>query len=137
MPRNQKRNASDKKTSSLGSAKKWIKTAAMVAVYLLFLTGSFFFVSRYKPVQDFLGSLKKNKTPSRAHIVNQIPKKRTYKPGELVLNGTSLIDGRRVALINDEIYEIGEVIDGKKITSINLNKIELSDNETVVTLRVH
>jgi hypothetical protein len=127
----------DKKTSGLRSAKKWIKTSAVIAVCLILLAGSFFFLSRYQPVQDFLRSAKKNSTSSRAHIVRKAPKKRTYKPGELVLNGTSIIDGKRVALINDEIYEVGETIDGKKITSINLNKIELSDSEKIITLRVH
>ncbi len=34
-------------------------------------------------------------------------------------------------------YEIGEMVNGKKITSINLNKIELRDAEKIITLRVH
>ena len=127
----------DKKKSTLRSAKKWIKTSAVTAICLLFLAGSFFFISRYKPVQDFLRSIKKNSPSSQARIARKAPKKRAYKPGELVLSGTSLIDGKRVALVNNEIYEIGEVIDGKKITSINLNKIELSDDERIITLRVH
>lgn len=127
----------DKKTSALQSAKKWIKTSAVVAVCLLFLSGSFFLLSRLKPVQDFIRSIKKDSAPSRAYIAKRIPKKRTYKPGELVLNGTSLIDGKRVALINDEIYEVGETINGNKITSINLNRVELRNNEKTITLKVH
>ena len=135
--KNQKEKEADKKTSTLRSAKRWIKTFAVVSVCLLLLSGSFFFIARLQPVRDFFHSVKKNRVSSRTYIASQAPKIRTYKPGELILNGTSLIDGKRVALINDEIYEVGEVINGKKITSINLNKIELRDNEKIITLRVH
>ncbi|MCK5012342.1 MAG: hypothetical protein KAS66_00835 [Candidatus Omnitrophica bacterium] len=133
----QKTKGTGKKTSTLRSAKKWLKTSATVAVCLIILSGSFFFISRFEPVQDFLRSVKKNSTSARTRIVRKAPKRRTFKPGEFVLSGTSLIDGKRVALINDEIYEVGEIINGKKITSINLNKIELRDNEKIITLRVH
>jgi hypothetical protein len=126
----------DKKSPGLRSAKKWVKTFAMVIISLAILSGSFYFLSRYKPVKDFLSSLRKIPA-SRAYLPKQAPKRRSYKPGELVLNGTSLIDGKRVALINDEIYQVGEIINGKKITSINLNKIELQDDEKIITLRVH
>ena len=133
----QSQKAANEKVSTLRSAKKWIKTSAVVAVCLLFISGGFFFISRLRPVQKFFRSVKNNITPSRAYIARKTPKRRTYKSGELVLNGTSLIDGKRVALINDEIYQVGEIINGKKITSINLNKIELRDNEKIITLRVH
>ena len=133
----QKKKEADKKTSTLRSVKRWIKTSAVVAVCLLFLSGSFFFIARLQPVKDFFLSIKKTRSSSRAYITKHAPKRRTYKPGELVLNGTSLIDGKRVALINDEIYEIGEIINGKQITSINLNKIELRDNEKIITLKTH
>ena len=132
----QKGKEADKKTSTLRPAKKWIRTSAIIAICLLFLSGSSFFIARLEPVQDFFRSMKKN-TPSQTYIARRAQKRRTYKPGELILNGTSIIDGKRVALINDEIYEIGEIINGKKITGINLNKIELRDNEKIITLRVH
>jgi len=121
----------------LRSAKKWFQTFLVIVFCLSCASGGFFFLSRYQPFQNFLRSVKKNNTPIQSHITRQAPKKQTYKSGKLVLNGTSLIDGKRVALINDEIYEAGEMIDGKKITSINLNRVELRDNEKITTLRVH
>ncbi|MBN1869874.1 MAG: hypothetical protein JW847_04780 [Candidatus Omnitrophica bacterium] len=133
----QKEKSTDKKTPPLRSAKRWFKVSATVVIFLLLISGGLFFAARLEPVQEFLQSLNKDRNSSRDHIARYIPKKRVYKPGELVLNGTSLIDGKRVALINDEIYEVGEVVDGKKITSINLNQIELSDNEKIITLKVH
>ncbi|MCK5260093.1 MAG: hypothetical protein KAJ70_03440 [Candidatus Omnitrophica bacterium] len=136
-PKSEKEIDSDKKAAKLRSAKKWLKTSATVVIFLAILSGGVFFALRLEPVQDFISSIRKESTSSKAYIAKRIPKKRTYKPGELVLNGTSIIDGKRVALINDEIYEIGETINGKKVTNINLNQIELSDNEKIITLRVH
>jgi len=134
--RDSKHNPSGKKTPKLQSTKKWIQISSAAIIFLLFAYGSFFFLSWYKPTRNFFHSIEKSST-SRTRSAQQAPKKRKYKPGELVLNGTSLIDGKRVALINDEIYEIGEMVNGKKITSINLNQIELLDNETIITLKVH
>ena len=134
--RRQQANTSDK-SSTLRSAKKWIKISTTTAVCLLFLAGGLYFLSRFEPVQDFFRSIKRKTAPSRNYIARQAQKRRSYKPGELVLNGTSLIDGKRVALINDEIYQVGETINGKKITSINMNQIELRDDEKIITLRVH
>jgi len=128
---------SEKTTPKPRSAKKWLAVAVIVIICLLCSYGSFFFLSRFPPFRNFFQTITKHSSYSRTRIVRRAPKKRKYKPGELVLNGTSLIDGKRVALINDEIYQIGETIDGKKIISINLNKIELSDDETIITLKVH
>lgn len=52
----------------------------------------------------------------------------------LVLNGTMQNDKSTAALINNEVYEVGDVVEGKKITSITLNKVELTDNQGVVTV---
>ena len=52
------------------------------------------------------------------------------------MNGTSLIDGKMVALINDQIYEPGEVVNGMSIISIEMNKVELSDDQKITTLHV-
>lgn len=132
-----KRTSTIRDSAAPRKAKKWLKTFTTIAFYLSIIGGGFFFISRYEPVQTFLRSRNKNIPPSRALIANHIPKKRTYKATDLTLNGTSLIDGKRVALINDEIYEIGEVINGKKIISINLNRVELQDNGEIVILKAY
>lgn len=121
----------------LRAAKKWFKTVIAIIVLLAGLSGGFLFISRSPGTRKFLNSLKKDRPSSKGAIAKHPPKARKYKAGELVLNGTSLIDGKRVALINDEIYEIGEVIDGNKITSIDLNKVELLGDEKIITLKVH
>lgn len=127
----------EQKPSTLKSAKKWLKVTATIAICVLFVTGSLIFISRLEPVQDFLKSKKKPKFPKQTIMARKPSRQRTYRRGELILNGTSLIDGKRVALINDEIYEVGEIVDGKTITSINLNQIKLGNEKEVITLRVH
>jgi hypothetical protein len=114
-------------------AKKWLIISSIIIVWLFCSYGGYILLSRLKPFQGLFRANAKN---SSGLIVRQTPKKRHYKPGELILNGTSLIDGKRVALINDEIYQVGETVNGKKITSISLNKIELSDNEKIITLKL-
>jgi len=118
-------------------AKKWLKTMSTGIFCLLVIGGGFFLATRYKPVQNFIRSRGKSIPPSRALIAGHIPKKRTYRSTELVLNGTSFVDGKKVALINDEIYEIGDIINGKKIIRIDINRVELQDKEGVVALRTH
>ncbi len=125
------------KASKPRPAKKWLQTSATIVVFFLLTYGLFFVISRYTPAKDYLDSIKNKSARSRTRIAQKTQKPRKYAAGELILNGTSLFDGKRIALINDEIYEIGETVDGKKITSISLNRIELRDKDTVTTLRVH
>ena len=73
---------------------------------------------------------------SRFQIAKHVPKKRVYKPGDLVLNGISTIDGKKVALINDEIYQIGEVVNNKTITHIGRDTVELRNDEKIFTIKV-
>lgn len=127
----------DAKASEPGPAKNWIKTVGVTLLVLALIGTGLYFASKQEAVQDMLSSLKAKGMAAKSQFNRPTPKKRSYRPGELVLNGTSLIDGKRVALINDEIYQVGEVVDGKTITHIDLNLIELKDDETVTTLRVH
>ena len=64
---------------------------------------------------------------------SQVP---AYKEG-LELNGTMLMDNRNVALINGEVYEMGERVEGYLITSITLKDVTLLNEAdgTTTTLR--
>ncbi|MCB9747710.1 MAG: hypothetical protein H6755_04800 [Candidatus Omnitrophica bacterium] len=46
------------------------------------------------------------------------------------------MDSKRVALINNEIYELGEYINGMKIININLKKVDLLNKDDIITLHV-
>ncbi|HQP10039.1 MAG TPA: hypothetical protein PKV41_01490 [Candidatus Omnitrophota bacterium] len=116
---------------------RWLQTSVSIILFLALAYGGFYFLEQYPPAQKLIRSFKSKIFGSQARTAQTTPKKRKYKSGELVLNGTSLIDGKRVALINDEIYEVGDTVDGNKIISIEMNQIELSDNEVITTLKIH
>lgn len=61
-----------------------------------------------------------------------LPKPTQENP--LILSGTMMTGDKWVALINNEIYEVGETVDGKKIININLDKVEIQDGEKIITL---
>lgn len=78
------------------------------------------------PAQSSPPSPLQTKTPSA---------KRNF-PNNLVLNGTMVVDNQRVALINGEIYEVGDYINGKKIVDISLEKVDLLSGDDVISLSV-
>ncbi|MCR4337623.1 MAG: hypothetical protein NUV91_07460 [Candidatus Omnitrophica bacterium] len=70
------------------------------------------------------------------------PRKETPKPrssSDMDLNGIIMMDQGPVALINNEIYEAGAIIDGWEITNISLDQVDLKNSRTEETreLRVH
>ena len=58
---------------------------------------------------------------------------RTITPSKtkfsLALNGTMMMGDRRVALINGDIYEVGEMIDGLTVVGITLKQVNLVDKK--------
>jgi hypothetical protein len=59
------------------------------------------------------------------------------QPGELQLSGIMTMDGKRMALINNEIYETGDIVQGMRVVEIEGNKVHLSrDGKIVKTLKV-
>jgi len=115
---------------------EWLKTAFAAIFLVTSIFFSFKFLSGYEPLGDFIRSKTGKVRSSRFHITKHVPKKRAYKPGDLVLNGISTIDGKRVALINDEIYRVGEIVNNKTITNIGHDTVELRDDEEIITIKV-
>lgn len=76
--------------------------------------------------------------PIIAKTLKTVPSSVSARPAEpLVLNGIMLIEkDKTVALINDEIYRAGDSVQGKKITNITLEKVELTDGQETITLQV-
>ncbi|MBI3617567.1 MAG: hypothetical protein HY210_05050 [Candidatus Omnitrophica bacterium] len=54
----------------------------------------------------------------------------------LVLNGIMMDQSKMAALINGEIYEVGDYIAGQRINKITLNRVELRDGDNVTILEV-
>lgn len=55
---------------------------------------------------------------------------------KLVLNGVMRNEDKMVALINGEIYEVGHYVNGKEISSITLEGVELRDGDKITVLNV-
>jgi len=132
----EKKSRNDSKVKVSRGSKEWLKTVFAVIFLVASVAFSYTFLSNYEPLQDFLRSATGKKRSSRAYIMKHMPKKRTYKAGDLVLNGISVIDGEKVVLINDEIYQIGDVVNNKTITSIGRSEVELRDDKKIYTIKV-
>ena len=64
------------------------------------------------------------------------PVKRTIPEGAIILNGVMLMDDRHVALINDDVYEVGDYINGKKIVNITLEQVDFLQNGRIESYKV-
>ena len=103
-------------------------TILWVAVYILIQQ------NLLKQISAAIPSLQKPPAKSRPSRASLPP-----SPSDaLILQGIMGIDNnKRVALINDEIYEAGQSVNGKKIVNITLEKVELEDpSGKITTLRV-
>jgi hypothetical protein len=72
---------------------------------------------------------------STASSTNQPLIKSSARSSKLILGGTIILDKKRAAIINNEVYEIGGIVNGKKIINITLEKVELqNENGEILTL---
>ena len=62
--------------------------------------------------------------------------KREIPKNGILLSGVMMMDNRRVALINDGIYEVGEFVNGKKIVNITLEQVDFLENGKIATYSV-
>jgi hypothetical protein len=56
---------------------------------------------------------------------------------KIILNGTMTMKNRKAALINNEIYEMGEYINGWKIVSIDFDTVKLSKKNEKLILKTN
>lgn len=124
----------ERKGSSHKKKKMWYQTVSVLVVLFFLVIGVFgatlfFLMKRSSSGQTEAEKIRQNYMPKK---INQ-----TYKPGELVLSGTSLSGSKRIAILNGEIYEPGDIVEGYRIISVDLSKVELQSlkGETLI-LRV-
>jgi hypothetical protein len=60
---------------------------------------------------------------------------RPLNPGSLVLNGTMMRGDHRVALINSNIYQIGDKVEEYEILEITLQAVKLRKNNEIVFIK--
>ena len=99
-----------------------IALCGSICTILIFLTGYLFYLFG---------------TTHPAAIVKPVEPKKVAKISEsIVLQGIMKMDDKNVALINDDIYEVGESVRGKKILSIAIDNVQIQDHRKVKTLYV-
>jgi hypothetical protein len=54
--------------------------------------------------------------------------------GGLTLNGIVTMDGEEFALINNQIFKVGDYVEGKRLLSISGNSVELFNNGNILKL---
>ncbi|MFA5087450.1 MAG: hypothetical protein WC552_00280 [Candidatus Omnitrophota bacterium] len=69
-------------------------------------------------------------------VLPLLPQSSQETANTFTLNGIATVDDRQMALINNEIYEEGDRVDGKEIISISLDKVEIKDNDKIIILNV-
>ncbi len=75
-------------------------------------------------------------TPQPAPGASAAPEIKFSTPKNLVLNGIMINQNKMVALINGEIYEVGDYIGAQKVNKITLDRVELRDGDEVTILNV-
>ncbi|MDP2653890.1 MAG: hypothetical protein Q8Q08_07660 [Candidatus Omnitrophota bacterium] len=75
------------------------------------------------------------------YLVGEYNRSRTWmgkagSPHRIVIKGIMAMGDRNVLLINDEVYEVGDSVQGKKIVKISLDRVEFLDRGRVRTFRV-
>lgn len=72
--------------------------------------------------------------PVAVAIKNAVPTEIAYQ-GKLILNGVFMSDQEKIALINNQPMHVGDSVEGKKIISIDLNKVKLQDQSNILILK--
>jgi hypothetical protein len=97
---------------------------ALIIIFILLLTG--FVVYKYVLKGTVPSFVKKSDTWTPNYNPPPPPKK-NYAPDEFVFSGTMMTGDTRVALINDDVYSIGDTIQGRTITNITKDTVDLID----------
>lgn len=78
-------------------------------------------------------------TPVVTDETAAVPEPESYSPksygSQLVLNGVTVTNGQKLALINNDIYKIGDEVMGRTIVNINLDGVELMDGDQKIILK--
>ena len=116
-----------------------------IAIICISLIAAGFLVSIFLPSANKSSTATKKiekikKTSSRPNATtNFIPNAtpfngRSSNQKSLTLNGTIMAENKKAALINNEIYQVGEFVNGKAIHKISLKKVELIDKNGKITI---
>ncbi len=142
-----------KNTPKISTAQRLLRLAVLLIAFCVILYCALPYLPKSLPLSEFfseqgqlrlLNSLKAKITamiPAQSPKTGNRPAKQAAQKskapgGELVLNGIIAADKEPLALINNQIYKAGDLVEGKKIIAIFVDKVEIEDNEKILTLRI-
>jgi len=121
----------------------WIGTSAITACIIL--TGLYYFIkpsaeqyttAKTSPIVVTQPIVRQTAQPIRSQPPQEITRPSFQKQDNLQLSGISIIGDRKVAIINDKIYELGESVNGRKIVDIRRKEVDLLENGKIRTIDV-
>ncbi len=124
------------------SAKRWyLIVAAEILVlglvaWTLFIMQPQLFQYSQQPTQ-YLPAIK-TRSPAPVPAISVAPEIKYTPPqkNNLTLNGIMMNQGKMVALINGEVYEVGDYIGARRINKMTLDMVELRDGDELTILSV-
>lgn len=105
--------------------------ACGVIIYSLFHQLKFYLEPPPAPVPQ-----RSTAKPQEPLAILQLPLKKTPAAKTIKLNGIITMGSKPAALINDNVYEEGGEVEGKKIQKILADRVELFDEGTIKSLEV-
>lgn len=121
----------------------WVGTSAITACIIL--TGLYYIIKpsaeqnttvKISPIVVTQSTMEQTAQPIRPQPPQRISRPFIPKQDNLILSGISIIAGRKVAIINDKIYELGESVKGRKIVDIRRKEVDLLENGKILTIDV-
>jgi len=122
----------DKVLSS--SAKNKTTLFVTASIILILILGYFYTVQWQTTQQIFLDSIRQTTLPPRIPVIS--PKTQAEEKPKIVIKGIMKMDDQTLALINDNIYQEGDVINDITVTEITSNSVTILDNGKLKTLKV-
>lgn len=120
------------------SKRKWFPWFSLIPLAVVTGVFTFLFVHSLKLSQMSFVPMPypARPVPYLRQTKGQPPPPISRQEGNLSIQGVMVIDDKPVVLINEEIYEEGEYIQGKRIISITLKEVKILDKNQIHTLRV-
>ncbi len=120
---------------------------------ITFLKPALSYKDKNSPVLPVLKTVKKSNPPSAiARLDKQLSQKlpttsvllsslfnkeSSSAAKALKLNGTMISGKENLAIINNQIYQVGDSVNGMELINISLNKVELKEDKNILTLATH
>ena len=122
--------------TKIKSGKIWHQSILAIVCIALLLAGVLLAVLFYL-IKESSSTTSKNAVSSLKLQHEKTKSSPPVDPNVLKLDGIMLTSGKRSALINGEVYEMGEMVNGKKIVNIDADRVDLLENGRMETLKVH